>query len=88
MIDLKLADSSEGTFDLEVYCMIGADHYWTVVTNEVKRGLVAAPVAIRTTLGWVLSGPVNVISSPDTSVNLMSTHVICTLTKSQLKSDC
>ena len=81
LMDLKLADSSEGTFDSEVDCMIGADYYWTVVTNEVKCGLVAGPVVIRTTLGWVLSGPVNVGSSPDTSVHLASTDVICTQKK-------
>ena len=68
--------------------MIGTDYYRTVVTNEVKRGLVAGPVAIRTTLGCVLSGPVNVGSSPDTSVHLTSRHVICMQTKSQPKSDC
>ena len=69
LMDLKLADSSEGTFDPEVDCMIGADCYWTVVTNEVKPGLIAGPVAIQTTLDRVLSGPVNVRSSPDTSVH-------------------
>ena len=50
VMDLKLADSSEGTFDLEADCMIG--------------------------------------SFPDTSVHLMSTHVICSQTKSQPKSNC
>ena len=88
LMDLKLADSSEGTLDLEVDCMIGADYYWTLVTDEVKRGLIPGPVAIRTTLGWVLSGPVNPGTSPDTSVHLTSTHVICTQAKSQPKSDC
>ena len=78
LMDLKLADSSEGTLDLEVHCMIGADYYWTLVTDEVKRGLIPGPVTIRTTLGWVLSGPVNAGSSPDTSVHLTSTHVVCT----------
>ena len=66
LMDLKLADSSEGTLDLEVDCMISADYYWTLVTDEVKRGLIPGPVAIRTTLGWVLSGPVNAGTSPDT----------------------
>ena len=85
---LKLEDSSEGTLDLEVDCMIGADYYWTLVTDEVKRGLIPGPVAIRTILGWVLPGPVNAGTSPDTSVHLTSTHVICTQAKSQPKSDC
>ena len=82
LMDLKLADSSEATLDLEVDCMIGADYYWTLVTDEVKRGLIPGPVAIRTTLGWVLSGPVNAGTSPDISVHLTSTHVICTQAKS------
>ena len=68
--------------------MIGANYYWTVVTNEVKRSLIAGPVAIQTTLGWALSESVNVGSSPDNSVHLMSTHVIGTQAKSQPKSDC
>ena len=87
-MDLKLADSSERIFDLEVDSMIGADYYWTVVTDEVKRCLVAGPVAIRTTPGWVLSGPVNVGYSPDTSIHLTSAHVICMQAKSRLNSDC
>ena len=45
-MDLKLADSSEGTLELEVDCMISADYYWTLVTDEVKCGVIPGPVAI------------------------------------------
>ena len=34
---LQLAVSSHGKLDLEVDCLIGADHYWSFMTNEVKR---------------------------------------------------
>ena len=74
--DLQLADSSHGKLDLEADCLIGADHYWSLMTNEVKRAEDRrGPVAIGTTLGWVLSGPMDLGSTSDTSSNLSIAHV-------------
>ena len=53
---IDLADSSGGYGSLEVDILIGSDQYWGLVTGETRRGN-SGPVAIRTTLGWVLSGP-------------------------------
>ena len=36
--------------------LIGPDLYWQIVTSKVIRGQ-EGPVAVSTTLGWVLSGP-------------------------------
>ena len=41
---------------MKVDVLIGSDQYWELVTGEVRRGD-SGPVAIRTTLGWVLSSP-------------------------------
>jgi len=40
---------------LEVDLLIGSDFYWEFVTGETIRGEIG-PVAINTTLGWVLEG--------------------------------
>ena len=39
--------------------LIGSDHYWQLVTGTVVRGT-DDPVAIHTSLGWVLTDPVSV----------------------------
>lgn len=41
---------------LSIDLLIGSDFYWEFVTGETMRGD-AGPVAVNTTLGWVLSGP-------------------------------
>ena len=60
---LPLADHSRGDEDLEIDVIIGADHYWSVVQNHVVKGELHGPVAIRTRLGYVFSGPVNAASA-------------------------
>ena len=71
---LPLADCSHGDEELEVDIMIGADYYWSIVQNHVVRGEPHGPVAVRTRLGYVLSGPVNVPgASQQTSVNVSYT---------------
>ena len=37
--------------------MIGSDNFWRFQQHEVKRGGADDPVAVKTVLGWVLSGP-------------------------------
>ena len=53
LVQLDLADISEEE-TLEVDMLIGSDFYWEFVTGEIFRGQ-SGPVAVRTTLGWVLS---------------------------------
>ena len=73
---LELADFSsedELNIDKTVQILVGADFYWRLVAGEVYRGRgdSSGPVAMRTRLGWVLSGPTEMVSdnlSPNSHV--------------------
>ena len=43
---------------LSIQVLIGSDYQWEFLEGEEKRGGPHEPVAIKTSLGWVLSGPV------------------------------
>ena len=43
--------------ELEVDVLIGAHYLWMFQTGDTRRGKSGEPVAIKTELGWVLSGP-------------------------------
>ncbi|KAL9976468.1 hypothetical protein ACROYT_G013775 [Oculina patagonica] len=75
---LPLADYSQGDEELEVDILIGADYYWSVVQNHVVRGEIHDPVAIRTRLGYVLSGSVNVANSCQSPSSVNMSHVMKT----------
>ena len=62
LMKLKLSDSSEKGSELSIDVMIGADFYWNFVTHEVITGT-CGPVAVKTSLGWVLSGPMEIEKS-------------------------
>ena len=72
---LDLADCSTGDSSMEVDILVGSDYYWELATGEVCRGS-SGPIAIHTKLGWVLSGPTNSMDLPESSVNLVTTHVL------------
>ena len=74
LIGLELADSAEVSDVLEIDLLIGSDSYWDLVTGQVIRGD-SGPTAIRTKVGWILSGPANHL---EVSVNLTvaSTHIL------------
>ena len=57
-------DQTDGSIDL----LIGSDHYWDNVTGETRTGEMG-PVAVKSNLGWLLSGPV-----AGTSNSNMGTH--------------
>ena len=58
---------------LEVDLLIGSDFYWEFVTGEsIQRE--NGPVAINTTLGWVLSGPAGVAEPEESTVSLVNAH--------------
>ena len=74
LAQLDLADvSREETLEVDV--LIGSDFYWEFVTGEVIRGL-GGPVAIKTTLGWVLSGPAGMTGQRRSTVSLVTTHTL------------
>ena len=55
--NLKLADNfprKAATVDL----LVGADQYYKLVQGSIKRGRPGTPVATKSRLGWLLSGPV------------------------------
>ena len=72
---LELADTSDGNKPMEVDILIGSDHYWRLMTGEIRRGP-DGPVALHTRIGWVLSGPMTAANPDLSTVNLVTTHTL------------
>lgn len=55
---LKFADNVTDAF-MEIDILIGADHYWSIVGDEIVRpkGNQPGPVAVSSKFGFLLSGP-------------------------------
>jgi hypothetical protein len=75
LASLDLADFADTSSRFKVDILIGSDYYWSLVTGEICRGD-SGPIAIHTKLGWVLSGPIALSDSEQSSVNLITTHVL------------
>ncbi len=88
---LELADSSDGRSPIGIDVLLGSDHYWDLLTGEVRRDT-EGPVAISTKLGWVLTGPAPVGAEARQSTSLMTTHSLKIdaqpLTKRTLEDPC
>lgn len=57
LLGLELADTSLVTdAPMNIDILIGSDHYFDVVTDDILRGE-NGPVAVNTKFGWVISGP-------------------------------
>ena len=56
-------EEDELNVDRNVDILIGADFYWRFVTGHILQGKKSGPVAMETKLGWVLSGPMDMVSS-------------------------
>ncbi|XP_060598916.1 uncharacterized protein LOC132752597 [Ruditapes philippinarum] len=70
---LKLAHPVSGDEDFDIEILIGADHYWDVVQDEVIRG--DGPTAILSKIGYLLSGPLKtgtLINSTSIPVSMMN----------------
>ncbi|RMX58059.1 hypothetical protein pdam_00013436 [Pocillopora damicornis] len=65
LADLKLADQPSDDCGSEADVLIGNDFYWSFFTEDTKRGQLGT-VAMETSLGWVLSGPL-----PQTQVQIL-----------------
>lgn len=72
---LELADASDGSRPMEVNLLIRSDHYWRLMTGEIRRGD-NGPVTLHTRFGWVLSGPMAATSQEMSAVNLITTHTL------------
>ena len=75
LVDLELADCPVVDCGSEVDILIGNDIYWCFFTGDLKRGEFG-PVAMKTTLGWVLSGPLPKELSSESEVNLATCHTL------------
>ena len=71
LVQIDLADAADGNSQLEVDILVGCDHYWDLVTGKTLRGE-GGPIAIQTTLGWVLSGPVSPAKQLPSTVSLIT----------------
>ncbi|XP_076686033.1 uncharacterized protein LOC143378078 [Andrena cerasifolii] len=75
--DLALADpnfEAEGPIEL----LLGADAFAIVILEGIARGHTGEPVAQRTTLGWIVSGP----ASPDIANDTVTSQRVATLQSS------
>jgi hypothetical protein len=54
--------------------LIGADHYWDVVEDEIVRG--PGPTAAKSRIGYLLSGPTTGSAVATTSLNATILKVI------------
>ncbi|KRZ56683.1 hypothetical protein T02_12857 [Trichinella nativa] len=50
----------------EVHVVIGIDYYYRFLGDAIRRGKPGDPVAVETVLGWIIFGPVNPHSPPET----------------------
>ena len=73
---MELADSSSGDAEMPIDILIESDFCWNFMTGEMRTGRNGGPVAIKTHLGLVLSGPVIKAkeTTSDSSVFLNNTH--------------
>ena len=77
--NLPLADWGDGSVDLEVDVMIGADYVHNFLLDHVVRGEQPfSPVAILTRFGFVLSGPIQLPGLNTCSSNVTVAHVLKT----------
>ena len=71
---IYFSDVSRLEDKLSIQILIGSDFQWEFMEGEEIRGGPHEPVAVKTTLGWVLSGPLRgekFDSSPECSVNFL-----------------
>ena len=58
LADIEFSDVSD-EISLQVDVLVGANFLWEFQGKQTIRGEKNEPVAVETTLGWVLSGPLN-----------------------------
>ena len=55
--DIYLSDLVGSTENCHVQILIGLDYYFSFMTGRCKRGKLGSPVALESSIGWILSGP-------------------------------
>ena len=56
--------------------LIGADIYWKLVSNNMKKDDESGLVAIQSSFGWLVNGPFTFNRKQNVSVNLITNHVL------------
>lgn len=72
--ELKKNFPLDGPDDAELSLLIGADYYWQVVSGKVQR-ITESLVAIESSFGWSLQGPISSSSVTDTTCMHISLEV-------------
>ncbi|XP_063436701.1 uncharacterized protein LOC134718141 [Mytilus trossulus] len=70
---LRLAHAVNKDASFEIGLLIGADQYWNIVEDENIRG--EGPTAVRSKLGYLLSGPLKGTHSMNTNASMMNVIV-------------
>ena len=76
---IYFSDVSRFEDQLSIQILIGSDFQWEFMEGEEIRGGPHEPVAIKTPLGWVLSGPLKgekFDSSPECAVNFYHQNLL------------
>ncbi|XP_052748654.1 uncharacterized protein LOC113522128 [Galleria mellonella] len=72
--NIKLADPSFHTPN-KIDILLGANVYSQILLDGVIKGPPGVPIAQRTTLGWIISGPVNLDETNNIQRPLISMHI-------------
>ena len=78
---LELADTFSSS-DKEIGILIGADHYYDVVSGEVIKGSLG-PVATSSKFGWLLSGPISSCEAENACSNVVTSFVVDVLPQNE-----
>ena len=73
--NLYLSDYVDRGSDLKVSVLIGSDYYFKFMPGRCIRGVEDSPVALESSIGWVLSGPMK-RGGCCFAANVVTTHVM------------
>ena len=75
LANLELADYSDGTDELKIDVLIGQNFYYSFMLNTVIKGA-NGPIALKSTLGWILGGGDASLSGKKTNASVTHTLYI------------
>ena len=73
---LKLADKVSSGCSEEIEMLIGADIYWKLVSDKIKKDNNSGLVAIKSSFGWLINGPLDFNRNTKVDVNLIKSCVL------------
>ena len=80
---LYFSDVAKNKEELEVDILVGANFIWQFQKGETIRGGPSDPVAIHTTLGWFLSGPLRSKSILSDEPSVSNANLVSASTKQE-----